>query len=156
MTVTERLAAYSGPVAALNEFRRAQLDWFNPRLEDPDGAAAAAARTETYTLRGGAFTALTNVRLVVADPGLVAAAAAAYDATQALSDAQDESDVRAKVAAAKRGRGRVRSNGGRGGSGCSWGRTEAPSPLDLIAGPTHCHLPLCAPFSALCGVRCAR
>lgn len=85
----ERLAAYGAFVTALSEFRRGQLDWYNRRLEDPAGAAAAAARAESYRLRGVVMSALAQVQLVARDPGLTAAAAAALDVTRRVHDAED-------------------------------------------------------------------
>ena len=50
----ERMNAYSSYFTALTEFRRGQLDWWNRRKEDPDGAATLAARVGRTQLESAA------------------------------------------------------------------------------------------------------
>jgi hypothetical protein len=78
----ERLTAYSGFVSVLTEFRRGEFSWFHRELDDPDGPIAAAAKAESFRLRGAALTSLAQVRLVAGDPDVVAAASVARGLSQ--------------------------------------------------------------------------
>jgi hypothetical protein len=93
----ERIGAYGALSAALTEFRRGQLDWYNRRKEDPAGAMTLAARVESYRLRGVAQTALAQVQLVASDPALVSAANCAFELTRPVHYAQDSSDLGARI-----------------------------------------------------------
>lgn len=93
--------AYSSYFTALTEFRRGQLDWWNRRKEDPDGAATLAARVESYRLRGAAETALSQVRLVASGDALVSAANEAYELTRPVHYAEDGADLDSRTDKAK-------------------------------------------------------
>ena len=97
----EQLAAYSGLVAALNLFRRAHLEWYARRREDPQGAESAAAMAESYRQLGAAQTATAQVQLVARDPRLADAATAAFDAIRALRRAEGQVDLDATTGAAR-------------------------------------------------------
>jgi hypothetical protein len=80
----ERLAAYSGLVTALTEFRRAEIRLYHAELEDPGGTAAAAAQAEEFRTRSAALTSLAQVRMATGDPGVMDAAIAAWNATESV------------------------------------------------------------------------
>jgi hypothetical protein len=98
----ERLAAYSGFVTAVTQFRRGQLEWINRRAEDPDAAAAITARAEAYRLRGDAQAALSQVGLVAFDGALVDAAGKAYETCDPMHYAADKDDLEAMNEGAKK------------------------------------------------------
>lgn len=98
----ERLNAYSSYFSALTEFRRGQLDWWNRRKEDPDGAATLAARVESYRLRGAAETTLSQVRLVASGDAMVRAANEAYELTRPVHYAEDGADLDSRTNKARR------------------------------------------------------
>jgi hypothetical protein len=95
----ERVQLYP---AALTEFRRGQLDWYNRRQEDPDSAMTLAARVESYRLRGVAQTALSQVQLVASAPALVVAADEAYELARPVHRAQDSAAMDARSERAKK------------------------------------------------------
>jgi hypothetical protein len=99
---TERMRAYSSYSAALTEFRRGQLDWYNRREENPNSEATLAARVESYRLRGVAQTALSQVQLVASDPALVAAADEAYELARPVHRTQDSANLDSRSESAKK------------------------------------------------------
>jgi hypothetical protein len=95
------MSAYSSYSAALTEFKRGQLDWYNRRKEDPGGVATLAARIESYRLKGIAETALSQVQLVASNPALVTAANEAYELTRKVHYAQDDVGLSSRTEPAK-------------------------------------------------------
>ena len=71
---SERISTYGAYSAALTDWRRGQLDWYNRRKEDSAGEMTLAARVESYRLKGLTRTALSQVQLIASDQALVIAA----------------------------------------------------------------------------------
>ena len=86
---TERRTAYGAYSAALTEWRRGQLDWYNRRADDPGSEMTLAARAESYRLKGLAHTALSQVQLVASDQALVIAANEAFELTRPVHYARE-------------------------------------------------------------------
>lgn len=97
---SERLAAYSGFVRVLTEFRRGELNWFRQEQLDPHSTATAVAKAESFRLRGSALTSLAEVRLVAGNPAVVAAASEAWDLCRKVRRG-DEAGLDARADAAR-------------------------------------------------------
>lgn len=95
----DRLAAYSDFLAAMTEFRRAEIVLSRRESADPDGAATAAADADSWRLRGAGLTSVSRVRLLAANRDVVDAANKAYAATGAIREG-DPADVTARGDAA--------------------------------------------------------
>jgi hypothetical protein len=91
---TERMAVYSDFAGAVTEFRRSQYDRWHRKNEDPDGAAAAEARQESYRLKGVAQHELFRVRLIASSPAVVEAARNAFEAASAIHNAASKPQLR--------------------------------------------------------------
>ncbi|MBT2366676.1 hypothetical protein J7E88_15490 [Streptomyces sp. ISL-10] len=88
----ERISAYSAFAGALVDYRRGQNDRWHRALEAPGSAAAEEARIDSYRLRSSAHQALIRVQLVCDDPQALELAAAAFEVTNCMHEAPDESD----------------------------------------------------------------
>lgn len=88
------MAVYSDFAGAVTEFRRSQYDRWHRKNEDPDGAAAAEARQESYRLKGVAQHELFRVRLIASSPTVAEAARNAFDAASAIHNASSKPQLR--------------------------------------------------------------
>jgi hypothetical protein len=88
----ERISAYSSFADALVDYRRGQNDRWHRAHDAPGSATAEQARIDSYRLRSGAHQALIRVQLVCDDPAALALAAAAFEVTNCMHEAQDEDD----------------------------------------------------------------
>lgn len=96
----ERTSAYGAFLAALTEWKTAQIDWYS-RRNDSGGDILQAARIESYRLKGVAQAALSRVQLVAGDRALAIAADQAFELTRPVHDAQNRSELEEKAARAK-------------------------------------------------------
>ncbi|MYW66701.1 hypothetical protein GTY65_21920 [Streptomyces sp. SID8379] len=88
----ERISSYSAFAGALHDYRRSQNDrWFRAH-EDGPGTQAEASRFASYEARMSARAALVRVQLVCADPQLRHLADEAFECTNCLHEAADETD----------------------------------------------------------------
>lgn len=100
----ERLAAYSGFIAALTDFRRAQYDRWHRRRDDPGGPAEDRARQEAYRQSVISRTALAMVELTARrgiDEPVLEAAWAAFEKADHIDEAANRQDVTARGEDAK-------------------------------------------------------
>ncbi|MFF8846913.1 hypothetical protein ACF08N_30055 [Streptomyces sp. NPDC015127] len=88
----ERIAAYSAFAGALVDYRRGQNDRWHRAMEAPGSVAAEEARIDSYRLRSSAHQALIRVQLVCDDPQALDLAAAAFEVTNCMHEAPDETD----------------------------------------------------------------
>ena len=91
----ERLATYSAFAGALTEHRRAVVNLWFRRQEDPGGPEHRAARLECDRLGAAVDHARFRVQLVADDPGLVALANEAHRPTSEIHRAADHAALRA-------------------------------------------------------------
>ncbi|WP_327689436.1 hypothetical protein [Streptomyces tubercidicus] len=98
---SERRSAVLAFTAATNEFIRSQHDWWHRRHEEQDGPAHVAARTEAFRIRGQAFQAVHQLRLLVPDDDLHARAEQAIGMIGALHRATDREELRTKSVEAR-------------------------------------------------------
>jgi hypothetical protein len=88
----ERISAYSAFAGALVDFRRGQNDrWYRAR-EVPGSGTAEEARIDSYRLRSSAHQALIRVQLVCDDEQALDLAAHAFEVTNCMHEAADETD----------------------------------------------------------------
>ncbi|WP_372350111.1 hypothetical protein [Streptomyces sp. KL116D] len=88
----ERISSYSAFAGALFDFRRSQNDrWFRSH-ENPGGREAETARFASYEARIAARQALVRVQLVCDDPRLRQLAEQAFELTNCMHEATDETD----------------------------------------------------------------
>ncbi|WP_406001516.1 hypothetical protein [Streptomyces sp. NBC_00829] len=88
----ERISAYSAFAGALVDYRRGQNDRWHRAQDAPGSTVAEEARIDSYRLRSAAHQALIRVQLVCDDPQALGLAASAFDVTNCLHEAPDESD----------------------------------------------------------------
>ncbi|MFI2259111.1 hypothetical protein [Streptomyces tubercidicus] len=98
---SERRSAVLAFTAATNEFIRSQHDWWHRRHEEQDGPAHVAARTEAFRIRGQAFQAVHQLRLLVPDDDLHARAEQTIGMIGALHRATDREELRTKSVEAR-------------------------------------------------------
>ncbi len=96
----ERTSAYSAFLAAVTEWKNAQIDWYSHR-NDSGGDIRQAARIESYRLKGVAQAALSRVQLVAGDRALVIAADQAFELTRPIHDAQNGDELQEKAGRAE-------------------------------------------------------
>ncbi|MFC5918345.1 hypothetical protein [Streptomyces pulveraceus] len=98
---SERRNAVLAFTAATNEFIRSQHDWWHRQHEEQDGPAHAAARTEAFRIRGQAFQAVHQLRLLVPNDDLHARAEQTIGMIGALHRATDREELRTRSAEAR-------------------------------------------------------
>ena len=88
----ERISAYSAFAGALVDYRRGQNDRWHRAQQAPGSMTAEEARIDSYRLRSTAHQALIRVQLVCEDSQALELAAAAFEVTNCMHEAPDESD----------------------------------------------------------------
>jgi hypothetical protein len=89
----ERMSTYSAFVGAVTDHRRAVVNLWFRRQEDPDGPEYRAARAECDQLGAVLDHARFRVRLIAEDTALVALADVAHKPTRAISRAADKTEL---------------------------------------------------------------
>lgn len=94
----DRISAYSDFAGIAMDYRRAELNYWHVKREQPDRTSPerAAAAAESRDRRAEAWHAYYRVRLLTDDSRLVDLAKAAVDAAKELHDAPDLTSLRAQ------------------------------------------------------------
>ncbi|MER5941569.1 hypothetical protein ABT121_30085 [Streptomyces sp. NPDC001928] len=98
---SERRSAILAFTAAANEFIRSRHDWWHRQHEEQNGPAHVAARSEAFRIRGQAFQAVHQLRLLARDDDLHARAEQTIGMISALHRAPDRGELRTKSAEAR-------------------------------------------------------
>ncbi|MEV0115905.1 hypothetical protein AB0H77_22090 [Streptomyces sp. NPDC050844] len=98
---SERRSAVLAFTAATNEFIRSQHDWWHRQHEEHGGSAHLAARTEAFRIRGQAFQAVHQLRLLLPDNDLHAQAERTIGMIGALHRATDREELRTRSVEAR-------------------------------------------------------
>jgi len=89
----ERMATYSAFAGALTEHRRAVVNLWFRRQEDPDGPEYRAARAECDRLGAALDHARFRVQLIADDPGVMALANVAHKPVSGIGRAVDKAGL---------------------------------------------------------------
>lgn len=89
----ERMATYSAFAGALTEHRRAVINLWLRRREDPDGSEYRAARLDADQQGADLDHARFRVQLIADDPGLIALANAAHEPVNAVHRAANRAEL---------------------------------------------------------------
>ncbi|MGW6275711.1 hypothetical protein [Streptomyces sp. NPDC055060] len=91
---SERRNAVLAFTAATNEYIRSQHDWWHRQHEEQNSPAHVAAKAEAFRIRGQAFQAVHQLRLLAPDNDLHARAERAIGMIGALHRAADREELR--------------------------------------------------------------